>query len=248
MILVVIPAYNEAEPLQELLALMPSTLHGLRIDPLVVSDGSTDATGTIAVAGGARLIELARNRGKTNAVRIALESFSPDRHEAAIIMDADGQHRPEDLETLVEPILHHSIDMVVGSRYLTDTSRGCTPLNRYAVRSATVSLLSRIWGLDLTDPYSGYRALSQRCVEVLTLEGDRYECELEMTFACAENGLAIREIPIEKRYPANASKMGADRGRLLGRITVVLGYARTMIRAAWRTGIVARTRTRMQWS
>lgn len=230
MIWLIIPAFNEATSLSSLLPLIPRTIEGHRVNTLVVSDGSTDATVSVAVSLGFPVLAMKRNCGKGSAVRAALETISKGTSAAVVVMDGDGQHLPQDLPRLVRPLLLGRADAVLASRYLTDPSRGATPLNRYLVRSATVLLLGRLLGRRFSDPYCGYRAFTGAVIEEISVCGERYEGELESLFDLCRFGLRTVEIPIERIYGPGTSKMSADGGRFIGRIRAVSQYAATIWR------------------
>jgi glycosyltransferase involved in cell wall biosynthesis len=179
------------------------------------------------------VLSTATNRGKGATLRTALESLEVDRWAAVVLMDADGQHNPDDISRLVAPILNGTADMVVGSRYESNTGRGCAPWNRYAIRCLAVAIMWHTVGIRITDPFSGFRALSPVATRHIELSGDRYECELEMTFCLGRHRMRILELPISKVYGDGMTTMGSRHGPLLGRIAVISGYARTIVRE-WR--------------
>jgi glycosyltransferase involved in cell wall biosynthesis len=209
---------------------MPATVNGHDLRIIVVDDGSTDATAEVARAHGCTVIRSEVNRGKGASLRAGLDALTDRHFDAVVLMDSDGQHDPARLAALTEPILDGVAEMVVGSRYLTTTKRGQAPWNRYLVRSGTVTVLNRILSTNITDPYSGYRALTPSAIECITLRGDRYESELEMLFCAKWHRLRVVEIPIPRIYGPATSKMGARKGRVLGRVDVVSRYALTIAR------------------
>jgi len=232
MLYAIMTAYNEEVPLSTLLPLMPDRVHGHGLEIVVVDDGSADKTSQVAREHGCTVITLPQNRGKGAALRAGLDSIDLSIADGVILMDSDGQHDPSSLSLLTEPILEDTADMVVGSRYLADRSRGSTPLNRYLVRTATVLTVGRILGVRITDPYCGFRVFTPRAIGEINLCGDRYQSELEMLFCASRAGLRIKEMPIPKIYGDETSKMGARRGALIGRAEVVFGYATTIVREA----------------
>lgn len=230
MIRLIIPAFNEAGPLQSLLPQLPSTLAGHDVAVLVISDGSTDDTVKVAEGAGVEVIALRPNRGKGTAIRAAMQRIAPTSYDIAVLMDADGQHDPDDLEPLIAPLLTAEADIAIGSRYVDKEERGNTPRNRYAVRWTTVALLERILGTRYTDPYCGFRAFTKDAIEGIEFCGNRYEGELEVLFDACRCNMRVLEVPIAKIYGSGMSKMSADGGRILGRFRVIGQYASTIVR------------------
>jgi glycosyltransferase involved in cell wall biosynthesis len=224
MIAILIAAYNEAAELRRMLPLIPASLLGHGVVAMVASDGSTDGTVAVARDAGCRTVESCFNRGKGATLRMGIAALADTGYDVLVLMDGDGQHDPADLEQLVLPLLEGSADMVVGSRYTNACGREQAPWNRYAVRCATTTLLSRLLRRRFTDPYCGYRAMTRGTVDLMDLEGDRYQSELEMLFAATEHELDVREVPIAKIYGPHTTKMGARHGAVLGRIDVVGQY------------------------
>lgn len=230
---VVIPAYDEAGGLADIVPrlTMLSTQRDVRV--FVVSDGSRDETPNVARRAGATVIHTHENRGKSAALRDGVSLALEHGCDPLVFIDGDGQHDPTELPALVAPILAGDADLVLGSRYFGDQRRHNTPLNRYAVRTFTCWLLERLLGVRFTDPYCGYRALNRRAVEAIAFAGTRYQCELEMLFAAKAAHLRVTEVPVRRVYGAGMTKMGAQYGRLLGRIIVLSQYARALARGAW---------------
>ena len=232
MIYVLVTAYNEEDGLAALLPKMPSHLSGHDVRIIVVDDGSTDATSQIARDHGCITITSEKNRGKGASLQAGLSALESLDYDTLVLMDSDGQHDPDELAAMAEPILDGSADIIVGSRYLLKPGRGRTPWNRYAVRGVSVAVVNRILSFDITDPYSGYRAMTPRAAGCIELRGDRYESELEMLFCAAHHQLRVQERPIPKIYGPATSKMGSRYGALFGRVAVVSGYARTIAKGA----------------
>jgi len=237
-------AYNEAAVLQALLPQMPSVVNGNDLSIILVDDGSTDATADVAAVHGCVVIRSEVNRGKGASLRAGLESLAGVPFDAVVLMDSDGQHDPARIAALTEPILDGSADIVVGSRYLTTNSRGQTPWNRYLVRTGSVVILNGILSMGITDPYSGFRAVTPDAIGCIDLRGDRYESELEMLFCARRGGLRLTEIPVPKIYGPATSKMGARRGNILGRIEVVSRYALTIARGSAKLAFGRRPETK----
>jgi len=226
LIYVLIPAFNEADHLRDLLPKIPSRVLGRRAGVIVVCDGSTDGTCRVAADHGAEVVRLWPNLGKGSAVRAGAALLDDREYEAVVTMDGDGQHKPAELASLIRPVLIDQCDITIGSRYMVDPRRGPTPFNRYLVRTAFTRALRRILDQPVTDPFSGLRCMSQSAFETVTLFGDRYEGELEVRFEAERHGLRIVEVPMKRIYASGQSKMAATGGRL----RVIRGYTATVRR------------------
>jgi glycosyltransferase involved in cell wall biosynthesis len=229
-IAVVIPAFNEADRLRTVLPSIPARLLGMPVQVIVVNDGSTDGTEAIARDHGAVLFQLPSNRGKGAALRAGFDRAMELDPSYLVTMDADGQHDPADLERLVWPVMVGECELAAGSRFLSDPSRGPTPLNRYLVRKALIAVLRATLGRTYTDPCGGYRCFSSRALQVIQLEGDHYQSELEALFEAAIHSLRVAEVPVRRAYPPGWSKMDAPLGRLAGRAWVIAQYVSTIAR------------------
>ena len=229
---VVIAAYNEMAGLQNVLPQLPSELDGRPVAVIVASDGSSDGTPALAEQLGATVLHTFENRGKTAAMCDGIRAALTMGCNAVVFLDGDGQHDPRELGAIVAPILDGEADVVLGSRYHVDGSRGATPLNRYVVRTVTCRILNRLLGADVTDPYCGYRALNSKALDSLAFTGSRYQCELEMLFGARRAGLRMVEVPVARIYGSGMSKMGARHGKLLGRLGVLAQYSAALLRGA----------------
>lgn len=227
MIYVLIPAFNEAASLARVLPRVPRHVEGRPVRAVVICDGSTDGTCRVAAENDAQVIELRPNGGKGSAVRAGAARLVGREFDAVVTMDGDGQHNPDDLLRLVLPVLGGECDIAIGSRYLTDPSRGSTPANRYLVRTLFTRLLRRRLEQPVTDPFAGFRCMSPRAFRQVRLTGHTYEGELEVRFEAELHGLKVIEIPIERIYTANFSKMGETTGPVRGRLSVLRGYVAT---------------------
>jgi glycosyltransferase involved in cell wall biosynthesis len=230
MIAVVIPALNEADGLRILLPRIPACLFGLPVQVVVVSDGSTDGTDVVARDQGAVLVSLPTHRGKGAALRAGFARARELGPALLVTMDADGQHDPADLERLVQPVMAGACALAVGSRFLSDPSRGPAPLNRYLVRKVLIAALRATLGRTYTDPCCGYRCFSFQALQAIRLQGNHYQSELEALFEAAIHGLSVVEVPVRGDYPPGSSKMGAQFGRPAGRVWVIGQYVWTIAR------------------
>ncbi len=117
-IMVIIPAYNEAANLKELLERIPDKIKDKNVGALIVDDGSTDNTKDIVIQAGHLVVQNKINRGQGAASRLGYDVLLRNNIHIGVTMDADNQHLPEEIERLVAPILNNEYDLVIGSRIL----------------------------------------------------------------------------------------------------------------------------------
>ncbi len=200
---VVIPAYNEAERLPGVLGRIPDFVD----EVLVVDDGSADGTYDAARAFSEKdprikAIRLEENCGKGCAMREGVKQSTGD---VVVFMDADGQHKPEDIIKLVEPIVRGEADMVIGARKVEE--RGKRPLHRRLSNIITTRLIRLKLRRYIYDTQSGFRAFRREFLP--EIESSRYEVETEMLFKAAKMGARIKEVPVGMIYdPAREGRFG----------------------------------------
>jgi hypothetical protein len=164
----------------------------------VVDDGSSDATAELAAAAGVTVLRHAQNRGKGAALNSGFHLAREWKPEALVVLDADGQHLPEELEQVAAPILEGQADIVIGSRYLEHTCK--VPLHRIWGHWG-FNLLTRLSsGEKASDSQSGYRAFSLRALECIEFSSQGFSVESEMQFLAHQHGLKLVEVPITIQY------------------------------------------------
>ena len=193
-IVALIPAYNEEAVIADVVA---ETLREIK-NVIVVDDGSTDATAALAGAAGAEVLSLPENRGKAGAVMAGFAAALARGYEVVVMLDADGQHLPEEVPQVLAPILAGEADLVVGSRFLEVRSE----IPRYRVLGQkTLNLVTALGaGVSLTDTQSGFRALGPAALARLDFPSAGYSLESDMIAHFAACGLCITEVPISCRY------------------------------------------------
>jgi len=190
---VVIPAYNEEKRLPNVLEGIPDFID----EVIVVDDGSGDGTYEVARAFSekdprVKAIRLERNCGKGCAMRRGVEEASGD---VIVFIDADGQHKPEDMRKLVEPIVLGEADMTIGSRRGDLSKR---PLYRRLSNIITTRMIRLKIHQYVYDTQSGFRAYRREFLP--EIESDRYEVETETLIKAARMGARIVEVPVDVIY------------------------------------------------
>jgi hypothetical protein len=192
-IAIVIPAYNEAAHIAQVLGALPTDISGLPLHAIVVDDGSTDDTIERARAAGAAAVHLPLNRGQGAALRTGYRLALATGARIVVTMDADGQHRPSELPRLVDPILAGEADVVNGSRVLgaADPSHAARKLGI----KVFAWLLSVLTASRVTDPACGYRAVRTEALRGLEFRQDQFH-NSEFIVEASKRKLVMREVPV----------------------------------------------------
>jgi hypothetical protein len=192
-IVVVSPAFNEAENVGAVLEAMPRKLDGAHVVPIVIDDHSDDGTAEAARAAGALVATLPIRRGGGLALRVGYDIALRLGADIVVTLDADGQHQPEEIPTLVAPIIEGRADHVNGSRMLGDFE------SDNPIRHAGVHVFSRIvtllTGQRVTDISSGYRATRADTLRRLILEQDQFWTS-EVTIEALRQKARVVEVPV----------------------------------------------------
>jgi len=197
---VVIPAYNEAGNLPSVLGQMPTHVDGLQTMPIVIADGCTDDTEEVARSLGAGVIRRDLRRGSGAAVRLGYKAALEADAKVVVTIDADGQHDPKEMKVLVEPILQGHADMVQGSRILGSFEMEST-VRMYGVKLFS-KLLTVLGRTRITDPSTGYRAMTAQALRRLDLRQDQFYVS-EVILDASRKGLRVVEAPITFRKRAS---------------------------------------------
>ena len=194
LIAVVIPAKDEEATIGELLdGISNVSVPGHDLHPIVVDDGSADATATIARGRGAAVVGHPSNRGLGAAVRTGLRAAVASGADAVAYLDADLEYAPEDIPRLLEPILAGRADYVLGSRFLGGV-RGMR-LYRRIGNHAFTALLSALIGQKITDGQTGMRAFSREAAHRAEIVHD-YNYAQVLTLDLVRKGFGLEEVPI----------------------------------------------------
>lgn len=194
---VIVPAYNEAETLPQVLARMPrETVSDLEV--IVVDDGSSDGTAEIARAHGVEHVVVhQQNRGLGAALRTGLETARALDARAAVYLDADLEYDPREIPALLAPIESREADYVLGSRF-AGTREG-HPLARSIGNRLFTALLNVVAGHRISDGQTGFRAFSPRALAVAEVIHD-YNYAQVLTLNLLRKGMRLRQVPITYRH------------------------------------------------
>ena len=193
-VLVILPAFNEeasvANVLQEVRAVLPEA------DRIVVNDCSLDRTSDVARRAGAMVLDLPVNLGIGGAMQTGYRFAAEKGYDFALQVDADGQHDPKEIPLLLNPVLEGKADIVIGSRYLSETGYRSPVMRR--IGSWVFSLaISAIVGKRITDTTSGFRAANQRVIRFYAERYPQDYPEVEAVVMLHRAGLKFMEVPVQ---------------------------------------------------
>jgi glycosyltransferase involved in cell wall biosynthesis len=199
-VLIIVPAWNEQESIAGTVAEIRSCVPDA--DLLVVDDGSSDGTRAAAEAAGATVCQLPYNLGVGGAMRTGYRYALRNDYDVAVQIDADGQHDPRSLPSLLEPL--DRADIVIGARFATkDDPYKVRGPRRWAM-VLLAGVLSRMAGTRLTDVTSGYRVCNRRAITVFAAH---YPAEylgdtVESLVIANRSGCTVTQVPVTMRARA----------------------------------------------
>lgn len=225
-IAVIIPAYNEELTIGSVV--LRAKMFSDNV--IVVDDGSADRTSETASMAGATVVRMGANGGKAAAVMRGFEELEKIDYTVAVMMDADGQHYPEDLPGVIAPILTDEADLVIGSRFLSGHAR--VPAYRRLGQKVLDRFTNLGAGKTISDTQSGFRAMGRKGVQNMDFRSSGYSIESAMIMHFVSRGLRITEVPINVSYDVpnkhkkNPLTMGIG---LINSLVVEVGQRRPLL-------------------
>ena len=199
-IIVGIPAFNE----EKNIAVLITQLKKIADKIIVCNDGSTDLTSEIAEELGATVINHEKNLGYGAAIRSIFLKSKDLGGDILVTFDADGQHRIEDINRVINPIINGESDLVIGSRFLDESAK---EVPRY--RKAGIKLITKITNAtikkQLTDSQSGFRAYSKKVLNELNPSELGMGISTEILIKASAKNFRISEVPIKIVYDGDTS-------------------------------------------
>ncbi|MGD9780467.1 glycosyltransferase family 2 protein [Methanomethylovorans sp.] len=192
-----IPAYNEEIAIGSVIARARQHVD----EVLVIDDGSADCTFKVAELMGATVLRHENNAGKGAALRTAFKWAMDKKVDILVTLDADGQHNPDEIPQLIQPILWKEADMVNGARFLKGH---CLHVPRYRrLGQEVLTFATNMTGdfkSKINDSQSGFRAFASNTFATFTFTNNGMGIESEMLADATGAGLRIKEVPITCRY------------------------------------------------
>lgn len=189
-IIAIIPAYNEARFIGEVVK--GASRH---VPVVVIDDGSSDGTGGAAALAGAKVVAHARNQGKGKALLTGFDYAINRGVDAAITLDADGQHDPDEIPLFIEAFRAGKGDIIIGKRQYSQMPAKSQFGNRVGSFFLRLAM-----GRPVPDNQSGYRLFSQCAMQEVRPTSSRFEAEVEMLLRADFAGLTVGWVPIKTIY------------------------------------------------
>lgn len=193
---IVIPVYNEEKTLRRILTRVIE-VPGLR-EAIVVDDGSSDGTATIADGFAlqeprVRVLHHEKNKGKTEALKTG---FAHTTGEIVVVQDADLEYDPAEIPGLIQPIVEGYADVVYGSRFLVRRAARVLYFYHYLANRFLTFLSNLLTNVNLTDVETGYKAFRGDIIRQMRITASGFGFEIEVTAKIAKLKCAIYESPI----------------------------------------------------
>ena len=194
-----IPAYNEEKNIAKIIVKLKKTVDQI----LVCDDGSTDSTCAIAESLGVTVIKHPENSGYGMAIRSIFLKAREINADLLVTIDADGQHKIEDINKIIKPIVDGRADISIGSRFLKEDNNtpGYRKLGVKVITKVTNSSLSE----KVTDAQSGFRAYNNKVLQSLTPSDSGMGISTEILIKSSKLGFKITEVPTEIQYEGDTS-------------------------------------------
>ena len=203
----IIPAYNEAKHLADVVRRTRQQIDHV----LVVDDGSTDDTAAQARSAAAEVLVHSENRGKGESIKAGLRYWMERGFSWVVILDADGQHRPEEIERMRNAAGPHNPDLLIGNR-MNDVA--AMPVVRRFVNRYMSNRISQVCGQEIPDTQCGFRMLHRDLIPSLLVGTNRFDYETEMLILASRKGFRIASVPITTVYSDEVSSIHPIRDTL----------------------------------
>ncbi|MGQ4916114.1 MAG: glycosyltransferase family 2 protein [Candidatus Asgardarchaeia archaeon] len=195
-IVVGIPVYNEEQTIAKIIILSQKYADAV----IVCDDGSTDLSAEIARRLGSIVIKHEKNKGKGAAIRCLFQKARNMDADILVTLDGDGQHNPDDIPRLIEPILNGDADITIGSRFANKNESNEVPHYR-RIGNKILNMLTNI-GLKrkIKDSQSGFRAYNKRALHAIEIITNGMGVDSQILLDSAKKGLNIIEVPVSIKY------------------------------------------------
>lgn len=196
----VIPAFHEEKYIADVVRRTKAKIDNV----VVVDDGSSDATAERAREGGAEVVRHEQNRGKGESIKTGLRHWLDRQFTWVFVLDADGQHLPEEIDRFIQAAMSDGASLLIGNR-MKDTS--AMPFVRRFVNRWMSNRISRACGQNIPDTQCGFRMLHRHLIPELLGGAGRFDYETEMLIIASRKGFRIESVPISTVYSDEISSI-----------------------------------------
>src|SRR3990172_5680637 len=194
-VIIIIPAFNEEGNIPSLIEVIRSKVSG--VDILIIDDGSADRTARVAEKDGVLVARLPFNMGYGAALQTGFKYALMSRYRYVVQMDADGQHDPGSIKTLLDEVKKEDADVVIGSRFLSGEGGYKAPWARRMGMQLFGKIASMIIGQPVSDPTSGFQALNR---DALRFYASKYYPvdypDADVLIMLHRAALRVKEVPV----------------------------------------------------
>lgn len=200
-VVVGIPAFNEEKNIAKIIVKLQKIADAI----IVCDDGSTDLTKEIAEKMGVEVISHPKNLGYGAGIRSIFLKASKMESDILVTFDADGQHKVEDIHSVIQPILDDEADIVIGSRFLKSETNENVPKYRKVGIKVITGITDSITDLKLTDAQSGFRAYKKNVLKDIIPSDKGMGVSTEILIKASKREYKVKEVPIEILYEGETS-------------------------------------------
>jgi glycosyltransferase involved in cell wall biosynthesis len=219
--LAAIPCFNEAKTIGSVVLKAKQYVD----EVVVIDDGSTDDTVKVAQIAGATILRHGGNKGYGAAIQSCFQYARDHDVDVMTILDGDGQHDPDQIQSVMKPVITDNVDISIGSRFLDDNNMKVPRYRRFGIGILTglTNVGSKEEGHRVTDGQSGFRAYSRRAIEMLDPKDRDMGVSAEILMQGRKRNLLFTETPISVDYDGDGSTKRPVRHGL-GVILSILKY------------------------
>ncbi len=196
-----IPAFNEEKNIAKIIVKLQKVADTI----IVCNDGSTDMTKEISEKMGVKVINHPKNLGYGAGIRSIFLEAAKMEPDILVTFDADGQHKIEDIQTVIQPILDNEADIVIGSRFLKDETNKNVPKYRKIGIKVITGITDSVTDLKLTDAQSGFRAYKKNVLKDIVPSDKGMGVSTEILIKASKRKFKVKEVPIEILYTGDTS-------------------------------------------
>ena len=215
---IVIPAYNEASVIAGVL----EELHAaaaqwstLRADVVVTDDCSSDNTCSVVRRFPVHLCRHVVNLGQGAALQTGIDYALQNGADIVVTYDSDGQHTPDSISKLVEPLINHEAEIALGTRFASGASAENISASKTVTLKSAVLFTRITTGLEITDTHNGLRAFTRLAAQKIRITQNRMAHASEILSEIARSKLPYKEVPVRIRYTEYSMAKGQKIGNAL---------------------------------